>query len=524
MARITMIAATQGPSAKPVGPARRKRVAAYARVSTGSDEQATSYEAQVEYYERTIKANPSWEFVRIYSDEGITGTSVKNRDGFNEMVKAALAGEIDLILTKSVSRFARNTVDSLTTIRELKAKGVEVYFEKENIYTLDSKGELLLTILSSIAQEESRSISENVKWGVRKSMADGKVRFSWGSFLGYERGPDGKVAIVERQAEVVRAIYRWFLKGKTYREIASELESRGIKSPRGREKWTVSTIMSILSNEKYKGDALLQKTFVVDFLTHQAKKNEGEVPQYYVEGSHPAIIPPDEWELARIERERRAAQGARLSCVSPFSGRVVCGDCGAFYGRKVWHSTDKYRKAIWQCNSKFEGEAVCSTPTLDEHDMEDAFVRAFNALAAKLGSIDEATNAALAAIGDPSSLDAEILAASDEANAWAERARSLVDDNSKRALNQEEWSREYDSVCSRFSEAESRMKALTERKALMATRRASIQAFAEAAQRCSGALDGWDEDVFRSTVEKVVIRKDGALEFLFRNGMCETVR
>ncbi len=524
MAKVTVIAPTSGPKAQIGLPATRRRVAAYARVSTGSDEQFTSFQAQVDYYTKLIESNPAWEMVKVYTDEGISGTSVKRRDGFKEMVDDALSGGIDLIVTKSVSRFARNTVDSLTTIRELKAKGVEVYFEKENIYTLDAKGELLLTIMSSLAQEESRSISENVTWGARKSMSDGKVSLAYGSFLGYEKGPDGKLAIVEEEAETVRAIYRWFLKGRTYAEICAELESRGILTPMKKRKWGVSTVRSILSNEKYKGDALLQKTFTVDFLTHRTKKNEGELQQYYVENSHPAIIPPEEWEMARLERERRAAMGSKYSANAPFSSRVVCADCGSYYGRKVWHSTDKYKKAVWQCNSKFKGGERCGTPNVDEERLMDGFVRAFNRLTAKLGTIDEAAEAALQAMGDPASIDPDIVAAAEEANAWADRAKSLIDDNARRARDQSDWQREYDSVCKRFSEAEARLDGLKEKKSELSARRSKVTAFAAGVRRSGRLLAEWDEDAFRSTVEKVVVHRDGTLEFVFMNGMREKVK
>ena len=258
----------------------RRRVAAYARVSTSSEEQLTSYEAQVDYYPRFIQSKPEWEFVRVYTDEGISAVNTKKREGFNQMVRDALDGKIDLIVTKSVSRFARNTVDSLVTVRKLKEKGVEVYFEKENIYTLDSKGELLITIMSSLAQEESRSISENVTWGQRKRFADGKVSLPYSHFLGYRKGDNGLPEIVPEEAETVRWIYSLFLSGKTTGSIASLLTREGVSTPAGKKKWAASTVESILKNEKYKGDALLQKALTVDFLTKKQKKNEGEVPQY----------------------------------------------------------------------------------------------------------------------------------------------------------------------------------------------------------------------------------------------------
>ncbi|WP_287779062.1 recombinase family protein, partial [Blautia sp.] len=242
-------------------------------------EQATSYEAQMTYYKTYIEGHEDWEFVGMYSDEGITATNTKKRDGFNQMVEDALDGKIDLIITKSVSRFARNTVDSLTTIRKLKDKGIEVYFEKENIWTLDAKGELMITIMSSLAQEESRSISENTTWGKRKQYADGKgsVAFSW--FLGYDK--DFKIN--EEQAATVRLIYRLFISGLSFYAITKEMESRGIKSPSGKDRWHISTVKSILTNEKYRGDALLQTQYTTDFLQKKRKTNNGEIPQYYVE-------------------------------------------------------------------------------------------------------------------------------------------------------------------------------------------------------------------------------------------------
>ena len=286
-------------TAMPTMSISKRRVAAYARVSTDSDEQFTSYEAQIDYYTRYITKRDDWEFVKVYTDEGITGTSTKHRDGFNLMVKDALDGKIDLIITKSVSRFARNTVDSLTTVRKLKDAGVEVYFEKENIYNFDSKGELLITIMSSLAQEESRSISENVTWGQRKRFADGKVTMPYKNFLGYDKGQDGKPVINEEEAEIVRLIYRLFLQGKTASGICKHLDGLGIPTPTGKKAWNQTTVNSILRNEKYKGDALLQKKFTVDFLTKKQKVNEGEVPQYYVEDNHPAIIDPLEFDMGK---------------------------------------------------------------------------------------------------------------------------------------------------------------------------------------------------------------------------------
>ena len=266
MPEVTVIPATKSIHTKATTKSHTKRrVAAYARVSTDSEEQLNSYEAQVDYYTHFIQGKPEWEFVKVYTDEGISATNTRKREGFNRMIADALDGKIDLIVTKSVSRFARNTVDSLTAVRKLKEHGTEVYFQKENIYTFDSKGELLITIMSSLAQEESRSISENVTWGQRKRFADGKVSLPYKSFLGYRKGADGLPEIVPEEAETVRLIYKLFIGGRTVNYIANHLTQAGIPTPRGKAKWNTSTIESILTNEKYKGSAILQKKFTVDF-------------------------------------------------------------------------------------------------------------------------------------------------------------------------------------------------------------------------------------------------------------------
>lgn len=358
----------------------KRRVAAYARVSTDMEEQLTSYEAQVSYYTNYIKSRRDWEFVDIYTDSGITGTSIKRRKGFKRMIADAMAGKIDLIITKSVSRFARNTVDSLTAIRQLKEKGTECYFEKENIWTFDGKGELLLTIMSSIAQEEARSISENCTWGQRKRFADGKVTVPFKSFLGYDRGADGNLVVNEEQAKLVRRIYGMYLQGKSTYAIAEILTGEGIPTPAGKRIWYTSSVKNILTNEKYKGDALLQKTYTADFLTKKKKINKGEIPQYYVKNNHEAIINPEIFDKVQNMMQKTTDGGNRKSCINIFSGRIKCGECGGWYGSKVWHSNDKYRRVIWQCGHKFDNGRKCETPHLDEKTIQQAFISAMNKL------------------------------------------------------------------------------------------------------------------------------------------------
>lgn len=459
MPTVTTIPARLHPATfTPLVSTARRKVAGYARVSTDSEEQQTSYIAQVSYYTEYIKNRPDWEFVGVYTDEGISATNTRHRDGFNRMITDALDGRIDLIITKSVSRFARNTVDSLTTVRKLKEKGVEVYFEKENIFTLDSKGELLITIMSSLAQEESRSISENVTWGRRKSMADGKVSLPYKNFLGYRKGEDGLPEIVEEEAEIVRFIYRNFMKGSTAHHIAEMLTFRNIPTPGGKEVWSTSTIESILKNEKYMGAALLQKKFTVDFLTKKTKVNEGEIPQYYVEESHPAIIPQEEFELVQAEILRRKELGKSYSSKSIFSARLICECCGGFFGSKVWHSTSKYRRVIWQCNSKFKGGSKCVTPHFNEEQLKENFILAMNQVLESKDEIIE--NCLILSKNFTFAEDSAIEKVAQEMEVVAELTRNLIQQNSVKAMKQELYEAEYEKLVVRYEKLKAKHDAL----------------------------------------------------------------
>lgn len=360
--------------------AEKIRVAAYARVSTEQDEQQNSYEAQVSYYTHFINSNPDWEFVGIFSDEGITGTNTKKRNGFNQMVDIALSGGIDLILTKSISRFARNTVDALQVVRKLRAMNIEVWFEKENLHTLDPKCEMLLTIMSSLAQEESRSISENVRWGQRRSMEKGNVNIPYKHFLGYRKGADGRPEIVEEEAVVIRRIYKLFLDGYTINDIAKKLTAEGVSTPTGRAKWSVSTVRSILTNEKYRGDALLQKTYIADFLTKEKRKNHGEIKQYLVENSHDPIIDPETFDRVQTKIARFTTNRRFNHSSSPFANCLVCGDCGEYYGHKVWHNDDNSKRYdVWYCNHRYGQEKKCQSPIIREPELYKAFEKALYA-------------------------------------------------------------------------------------------------------------------------------------------------
>ena len=294
-----------------------KRVAAYARVSTNQESQESSFSSQVSYYDSYISRHGGWRLVKIYADKGLSGTSYKHRPEFRQMIIDAKAGKIDLILTKSISRFARNTIDSLNITRELKRHSVEVFFEKENISSFDSDAEMIFAILASLAQEESRSISENVKWRKRRDIETGKINYPYKSTLGYKKGKNGLPKIVEEEAKIIRKIYQLFLDGASYGEIAKQLTDEGILTPARRLAWRPQTVKSILTNEIYRGDIRLGKTYIEDFLTKKVKKNHGERLQLYVHDSHDAIIPPEVFERIQREIEKRKRENATKPAMHP---------------------------------------------------------------------------------------------------------------------------------------------------------------------------------------------------------------
>lgn len=499
---------------------KKRKVAGYARVSTDKDEQQNSYEAQVGYYTDYIKRNPEWEFVEVYTDSGITGTSTKNREGFKRMIADALDGKIDLILTKSVSRFARNTVDSLTTIRQLKEKGIEVYFEKENIWTLDSKGELLLTIMSSLAQEESRSISKNVTWGKRKSMADGKVTFAYGNFLGYDMGSDGNLFIVEEQAKIVHRIYDEFLAGKTTYTIAADLTADSIPTPMKKKNWQESTVRSILQNVKYKGDSILQRTYVADFLTKKVKVNHGELPQYYISKNHPPIISPEKFEMVQEEFRRRKA-GGPYTCVSPFSGRIVCGDCGGFYGRKVWHSGSSYQSWVWHCNNKFTKRKYCSTPTIREESIKKCFVDAFNSVLARKKEISRNYEECLAAITADSTYRDRLAEVESLCVELAAQMRDNLTRESRMVdacAEDSPLQKERDEITAKYESLQNEQQELNSKIALCAAKKVQVRGFLQLLKQQEKALVEFDPLVWQAAVHYMVINEDCTVKFVFRDG------
>ncbi|WP_240343728.1 recombinase family protein [Paenibacillus sp. SYP-B3998] len=365
---------------------QKKRVAAYCRVSTEHMEQKESYENQLRHYTRYIQNNPDWDFVDIYADEGISGTGTKHRADFNRMIQDAREGKIDLILVKSISRFSRNTLDLLKYVRELRSLGIAVLFEKENINTLESSGEVFLTIFSSIAQDESRNISENSKWGIQKGFQNGKVHCNTTRLLGYDKDKEGELIINEKEAEIVRRIYEEYLEGKSYQAIANGLMKDKIQTVTGNVKWWDSTITIILTNEKYYGALLQQKTVTVDFLTHKRVRNKGQEQQYLIEDNHEPIIFKEMFEMVQKEKERRAklkgsvmGEHKKYSSKYSLSGKIFCECCGANFKRRTWNSNNISKKVVWQCRTYVnEGKEACDAKAVDEYVLQDAFVRVFN--------------------------------------------------------------------------------------------------------------------------------------------------
>ena len=372
---------------------RQLRVAAYCRVSTKQEEQLNSYSVQTRYYTEKINAEPKWTLVGIFADKGITGTSVKKRDEFNKMIRLCKRGKVDMIITKSISRFARNTVDCLQYIRMLKDLNVDVYFEEQGIHSTSPGAEFYITIFGSIAQSESENISANVRWGKDQSAKEGKVPFHYKRFLGYRKGADGTPEIDPEEAEIIRRIYRQYLSGDSFIKIATDLNIDQIKTPSGAGQWFSGTVRSILSNEKYKGDAILNKTYISDCISKKVKVNNGERPKYYVENNHPAIIDAPTFARVQEEMARRAGikkrkqvgtktEQGRYSGKYALTDLLICGECGTPYRRCTWTIKGR-RKVVWRCISRLDyGKKYCRhSPSVEESILQEAIMSAISNVA-----------------------------------------------------------------------------------------------------------------------------------------------
>lgn len=486
------------------------RVAAYCRVSTDSDEQATSYEAQVEHYTAFIQKNPEWEFAGIYADDGISGTNTKKREDFNRMIEDCNAGKIDMIITKSISRFARNTLDCLKYIRELKEKNIPVFFEKENINTMDSKGEVLLTIMASLAQQESQSLSQNVKLGFQFRYQNGEMTVNHNRFLGYTKDEDGNLIIDEEEAVIIRRIFREYLEGQSLIQIARGLEADGILTGAGKQKWRPETIKKMLKNEKYIGDALLQKTYTVDFLTKKRVKNEGLVPQYYVENSHEGIIPKDLFMQVQEEMIRRANLKAGkkkrvYSSKYALSSLVFCPKCGDIYRRICWNNRGKH-SVVWRCCSRVQGgPEACDAETILEEDLQMATVKAFNLLYSSKDGMLEILKRNIE----------EVI--SNETNDELEQVEIRLEELQKEILKRANTKQNYEKLAQEIFELRDRKQEIL---AEDAQKNGAVKRITELEEYLNGfdrMLEEYDEQLVRAYIEKITVYED-RFEIEFKAG------
>ena len=512
---ITIPAKPQKGNAAAKTEIKKLRVAAYCRVSTDNEEQASSYESQIQHYTEYINSKPEWVMVKIYADEGISATSTKGREQFNAMIEDCKKGLIDMILTKSISRFARNTVDCLNYIRLLKGMNIPVYFEKESINTLDTRGEVLLTIMASLAQQESESLSKNTKMGIHYRFQQGKVMVNAHCFLGYDKDEDGHLVINPEQAEIVKRIFREYLEGKSCKKIAQGLQRDGILTSRGKAKWHDTSIRKILENEKYMGDALLQKTCTVDFLNKKRVKNTGMQPQYYVEDDHEAIIPKEIFLMVQEEMARRSEQNAcfgrrkSFSANHPFSKIVFCAGCGEEFRRIHWNNRGK-RSVVWRCLTRLEHKDECHARTISEELLKEAFLDALNEIVGNNELYLERLKVNLeAAINAANPESAAALAAK-----MAELQQELIDRTERRES--------YDDI----TEEILRLRELQEQKgmddAAQKEHKKRIRELQRFIERQKSKVSAFDEALVRKLLEKVTVHDD-YLEFRFKSGVTVSV-
>ena len=505
--------------------AAKKRVCAYCRVSTDTEEQLSSYEAQVSYYEEHIKKRPEWEFAGIYADEGITGTNTKKRTDFHRMIDDCLLGKIDMIITKSISRFARNTLDCLQYVRMLKDKGIGVYFEKENIDTLDAKGEVLLTILSSLAQDESRSISENTRWGITRRFQQGKVRVNHKKFMGYDKDENGELIIKEPEADILRRIIKEYLvERKGLRKIKKGLEADGILTATGGTVWHESVIKKMLQNEKLAGDALLQKTITIDFLSHKRVKNEGQAPQFYVENNHPAIISKETFQAIQMEIDRRSKfssgdkNRSRFTSLYPFSGKIVCSACGEKFIRKHW-GAGKYKKPIWMCRTRMaDGKKACDMTTCDEEKLQEAFVRVVNQLLVDKDTLISLMLQNIEKVFSEQTGVVDLAAIDGELRALQGELAALVKLNLKTGLDDSIYSEEYGRIAGRMEKLKNERSRVAVAEIERRETFGRMRDITEVLQSVA-SIGEFDKELFGMLVERIKVVNLVQVEFELRSGV-----
>ncbi len=506
----------------------RLKVAAYCRVSTDEEEQESSYEAQISYYTDKIGKNSEWQMAGIFADEGISGTQAKKRPEFLKMIRLCRQRKIDLILTKSLSRFARNTVDSLKYIRELKALGIAVVFEKENLNTLETDTEMMITMMSCFAQAESESISKNVSWGVRQSFKNGNVPIKYSTLLGYKKGADGIPEIVPEEAEIVKEIYRSYLDGMSLRQIADTLNSRGVRTKRKKSEWQPEIVKSILVNEKYSGDALLQKSYITDCITKKTRKNNGELPMYLVKNHHEPIISRADFNRVQEEMARRSAKRSiadkltkteqgKYSAKYALSELLICGECGTHYRRVTW-TAKGFKEIKWRCISRIQdGKRKChNSPTVDEQALHRAIVSAINEFCGVKEDVAQILKESAAEVLDPN-LNGSVQAAQQRIDELAHNIDELI-----KLATMPETAESAMSDIARFSDEMKSLREFVEteksKQSTVQQNSAELTKMLELLENEDFRLTEYDDVAVRQLIEKVTVIDKNTITVTFKGG------
>ena len=510
---------------------RQLRVAAYCRVSTDDEEQLTSYEAQKNYYTDKIMTNKEWTMAGIFADEGITGTSARKRPEFLRMIRQCKQGKIDIVLTKSISRFARNTVDCLNYVRALKELGIAVIFEKENMNTLEIDSEILITMLGAFAQSESESISANVRWGIRQAMKEGKATIQYKYLYGYRKGDDSKPEIIPDQAEVVRKIYDLFLSGTPVRGIQEYLNANSVPNINGESKWARSAIDSILTNEKYCGDVLLQKTYIDDCINKKVKKNTGQLPMYLVQNHHEGIISRETFDAAQAELARRSAGTSpskknaptgrsRYSSKYALSDRLYCGECGTRYQRCTWRNRDGSKRIVWRCVSRVDyGNKYChDSPTLDEEPLHRAILAAINSAVKDKDNIVYNLKAAMEKELAPAAGQQLSLSEIDNRLEQLNTEFSKVLAEASESGDQAAYSDKFREIMQKQTALKAQRNEIQRMLAESGKAADHIDQCRQAAEVMPVAITEWDEALIRQVVESVTVETDGGIVVALKSG------
>ena len=509
---------------------RQKRVAAYCRVSTDSEEQLVSYANQKKVYTEMIGSRKDWCFAGLFADEGKSGTRADKRPEFNKMINACLAGKIDYIITKSVSRFARNTVDCLDYVRMLKSKGIGVYFEEQQIDTLKTDSELYLVIYAGFAQSESESISKNIIWTVRNKFEEGIPVFMYKRFLGYRKGANGEPEIVPSEAAIVERIFNLYLAGETVDNISKMMQAEHYQIPGKNISFSKGMIMSMLANERYCGDAILQKSVTVDCIEKKRKKNTGEAPMYYVQNSHQAII--DRVTFNKVQEElarRRAKTPASTKTTITSTGKysryaltdvLICGECGTRYRRVTW-SRNGVKRIVWRCISRLDyGKKYCKdSPTIFEDKLKEAIVRAVN----KFNDQDNATYKALmrATIGEALGLNSdpeEVDMLERKIEALNNKMLALVNESVVSGEGIEAHESEFMSLSQEVELLKQRIAAIQESAATDSGEQERLEQIQTIIAERESNRTEYDDSIVRQMIECIKVYPGGKLEIIFGGG------